>query len=383
MEEKSKKNIYFLYSQKGDKNNVQAIETNDKVIKVNEIHKEIYDNSIQILYKLEILINNDENKINISLINIQWENYSAQVELNNTELDLNNNDIIIFKVQFKPYFTNEKNNLNQIFLPYDKQFDILERIFIDNENILINLYASIISQVFLVSKTKYDFIFNFFLKIYDEKKMTKFPQFKSILKYFFKNIKQILKNCEVSRAFNISEEKACMLSDIENIRIQLIEISEEKEENIDIFLAFYYIHYRKKLFIKFITNPKYHEKINLNLKNNRDIFKNFTTDIITSELMDEAENGSQLLSLIQLYPNLVECFKILGDYVIFCKFSNYKLTEKRGINIMNIGISPKKTDNIKQLYEYFKKGYDYFQDYGEYPLIIKEDFFVTYYKIFA
>ena len=44
MEEKSKKNIYFLYSQKGDKNNVQAIETNDKVIKVNEIHKEIYDN---------------------------------------------------------------------------------------------------------------------------------------------------------------------------------------------------------------------------------------------------------------------------------------------------------------------------------------------------
>ena len=97
MEEKSKKNIYFLYSQKGDKNNVQAIETNDKVIKVNEIHKEIYDNSIQILYKLEILINNDENKINISLINIQGENYSAQVELNNTELDFNNNDIIIFK----------------------------------------------------------------------------------------------------------------------------------------------------------------------------------------------------------------------------------------------------------------------------------------------
>ena len=218
MEEKSKKNIYFLYSQKGDKNNVQAIETNDKVIKVNEIHKEIYDNSIQILYKLEILINNEVNKINISLINIQGENYSAQVELNNTELDLNNNDIIIFKVQFKPYFNNEKNNLNQIFLPYDKQFDILERIFIDNENILINLYASIISQVFLVSKTKYDFIFNFFLKIYDEKKMTKFPQFKSILKYFFKNITQILKNCEVSRAFNISEEKVCMLSDIENIR---------------------------------------------------------------------------------------------------------------------------------------------------------------------
>ena len=170
MEEKSKKNIYFLYSQKGDKNNIQAIETNDKVIKVNEIHKEIYDNSIQILYKLEILINNEVNKINISLINIQGENYSAQVELNNTELDLNNNDIIIFKVQFKPYFTNEKNNLNQIFLPYDKQFDIFERVFIDNENILINLYASIISQVFLVSKIKYDFIFNFFLKIYDEKK---------------------------------------------------------------------------------------------------------------------------------------------------------------------------------------------------------------------
>ena len=99
--------------------------------------------------------------------------------------------------------------------------------------------------------------------------------------------------------------------------------------------------------------------------------------------MDEAENGLQLLSLIQLYPNLVECFKILGDYAIFCKFSNYKLTENRGINIMNVGISPKKTDNINLLYEYFKKCYEYFQDYGVYPLVIKEDFFVTYYKIFA
>ena len=173
--------------------------------------KKKYDNSIQILYKLEILINNDENKINISLINIQGDSYYAYIKLNNTELDVNIDDIIIFKVQFKPYFNNDKNNLNQIFLPYDKQFDILERIFIDNENILINLYASIISQVFLVSKTKYDFIFNFFLKIYDEKKISKFPQFKSILKCFFKNITQILKNCEVSRVLNISEEKKVLL----------------------------------------------------------------------------------------------------------------------------------------------------------------------------
>ena len=383
MEEKNRKNIYFLYTQKGENNNISEIDTNDKIKKVNEIHKEIYRNYIEILYKLEVLLDKEEKEIKIPLINIQGDYYYAYIRLNDTELDVNIDDIIIFKVQFKPYNYTEGNYLNQIYLPYNEQFDIFERNFSNQENILVNLYASIVSQVLLVSKTKYDFIINFFLKIYDKKKFNKFPRLKSILKYFFKNIIKILRNCEVTESSTTSEEKTDILSDTENIRTELIEITGVNDENIDIFLAFYYIHYRKKLFVKFIDNQKYKEKINITLKNNRDIFNNFTTDIITPELMDEAENGLQLLSLIQLYPNLVECFKILGDYAIFCKFSNYKLTENRGINIMNVGISPKKTDNINLLYEYFKKCYEYFQDYGVYPLVIKEDFFVTYYKIFA
>ena len=195
MEDKKRKIIYFLYTQKGQENNIQEIEINDKIKKVEEISEELCGNYIQILYKVEVLINKDENKINISLLHFIGDSYFANIYLNQTELDksINNNDIIIFKVSFKPYLYDEGDNLYQIFLPYEKQFDIFEKTFINQENILINLYSSVISQVFMNSKTKFEFIINLFLKIYDEKKYMEYPKMINVLKYFFKNIINISK----------------------------------------------------------------------------------------------------------------------------------------------------------------------------------------------
>jgi hypothetical protein len=82
MEEKNKRNIYFLYTQKGENNNISEIDTNDKIKKVNEIHKEIYGNYIEILYKLEVLLDKDEKEIKIPLINIQGDYYYAYIRLN-------------------------------------------------------------------------------------------------------------------------------------------------------------------------------------------------------------------------------------------------------------------------------------------------------------
>ena len=383
MEGKKLKTIYFLYTQKGQENNIQKIEINDKIKKVEEISEELCGNYIQILYKVEVLINKDENKINISLLHFIGDSYLANIYLNQTELDksINNNDIIIFKVSFKPYLYDEGDNLYQIFLPYEKQFDIFEKTFINQENILINLYSSVISQVFMNSKTKFEFIINLFLKIYDEKKYMEYPKMINVLKYFFKNIINILRNCEVIEALTIPKEKLNILSDTEIIRTKLIKIIGEKEDNIDIFLAFYYIHYQKKLFINFINDPKYKDKINKTLNANRNIFSNFTNEILTPELMEKAENGDELLSLMRLYPNIVECFKILTDYMVYCKFASFKIIEKKGINIMNIQ-KPKKNDNMDLLNKYFKRCYEFFGREKVYPLIIHEDFFINYYKIF-
>ena len=384
MEEKIRKHIYFLYTQKGDKNNITAIETNAKVRQVKEIFKELHNNYLQILYKVELLVNNDENKINIALLHNNGDSYYAHISLYPTELDkcINSTDIIIFKVLFKPYLLNDGGDLlNQILLPNNEQFHIFERSFSNQENIIINLYSSIISQVFLNSKETFSFILDFFLKIYDKNKIMRIPKLKIILKYFFKNIVKILRNCEVIKPLKISEEKVSMLYDTENIKNNLINITDE-EENIDIFLAFYYIHFQKKSFIKFISNKKYKDKIILTLKSNRKIFKNFTTEIITSDVMLEAENGYELLSLMSLYPNIVECFKILADCLVFYKFTLFKRNEGRFIGIMNIQ-EPKKTDNMDLLNEYFNKCYEYFLDDGEYPLNIRENFFIKYYQIFA
>ena len=61
---------------------------------------------------------------------------------------------------------------------------------------MINLYLSTISQIFLNSNEKFDFILEFFLIIYDKNKLQRMSKLKQVIKYFFKNIKSILRNCE-------------------------------------------------------------------------------------------------------------------------------------------------------------------------------------------
>ena len=248
---------------------------------------------------------------------------------------------------------------------------------------MFSLYLSTLSQVFLNSKEKFDFILDIFLKIYEKINSNKLPVFKNILKYFFKNMKKILPNCISAGNIAIPEERLKLLNDTEKIRTELFSlIGEAKlEENVDIFLSYYYIHYRKKLFIEFINNRKYRDEILTHLDLNRNLFNNFTNDIIGPELIQEAINGTELLSLMKLYPNIVECFKILTHYEIYVKFIYFKQFENRANNIMIIQ-TRQNTDDIGLLRDYFKITYDYFIEEHIYPLVIKEDFFIQYYKLF-
>ena len=158
------------------------------------------------------------------------------------------------------------------------------------DRLKINLYASTISQYLLKDNLNYKFVINLFFKLYDEREMNSYPQLKKVLKYYFDNIKKILKNCEVSssESINVDKEKLNMLNETEEIRKKLIKITNTKEENIDIFLSYYYIYFEKKKFVQFINNEKYKENLIITLIANRDIFNDFTIDVLSPELIDEA-----------------------------------------------------------------------------------------------
>ena len=382
------KNIFFIYAQQGEKSNIGAIETNDKVKKVKEIYKENLGIQVQSLYNIEIRKQKDENRLIISLIDYNGECYNSLIHFTKNEIfgeEDEEDALILFKLMFYPYEKKESNILGQFTLHYEEQFYIFEKYFTEkkNDKLKINLYASTISQYLLKDNLNYKFVINLFFKLYDEREMNSYPQLKKVLKYYFDNIKKILKNCEVSssESIKVDKEKLNMLNETEEIRKKLIKITNAKEENIDIFLSYYYIYFEKKKFVQFINNEKYKENLIITLNANRDIFNDFTIDVLSPELIDEAEETAQLVPLMQLYPNIVECFKLLTNYTIFLKFISLKELNRKGINLMLIH-TPKKNDNIDLLNKYFKEVYDLFKAERAYPLIIKENFFIEYYKTF-
>ena len=384
--EEETKNVYFIYAQHGEKSNIASVYIDDKVKKVKEIYKDNLGIQIQILYEIEIRKKKDDNRIIISLIDSNTVFYNSLIHFTKNEI-FNEEDeedaIIMFKLMFNPYQKKESNTLEQFTLPYDEQFYIFEKYFTkeNNYNLLINLYASTISQYLLKDNSNFQFVINLFFKLYDETKMNSFPQLKKVLTYYFDNIKKILKNCEVSESIDIDKKKLNMLNETETIRTKLIKIINVNEENIDIFLSYYYIYFENKKFVQFINNKKYQDSLIITLKENRDIFNNFTLEVLTPELINEAEDVAQLVPLLQLYPNIVECFKLLTNREIFLKFILLKELYRKGINLMLIH-KPKKNDNIDLLNNYFIKVYDLFLVEHSYPLIIKDNFFIEYYKTF-
>ena len=383
MEVKESKTIYFIYCQEGEKSNIQGIDKDDKIKEVKEISKDIYENSICILYRLGLMKNKEENKIKISLVDKQGIYYNATISLNSQELfgdkDYDTDCYTIYDVKFKPYNNNEGNYLNQKNLPHNQQFKIFENHLKNNDDNMIALYKTTIFHVFLQSIQKLEFIIDFFLKIYNTNK--KIP--KDIIQSFLGNMKFILRNCDFAKPVEKPQQKLEILNNLSNIRSRLISLIKEVnlEENVDLFLAYYYIHYEKKLFVKYIYNEEHKDKINQSLTANRNLFNNFTCDVLTPEIMDEAESGMELLYLLKLFPNIVECFRIIQYKNIFVKFITFKQLERKGINLMLI-LSPKKTDNIFLLKEYFKKAYEHFCEEKMYPFMIKEDFFLKYYEVF-
>ena len=380
MEIEKTKTIYFLYTQNGQINNINSFVRD---YQVNKLFDQKCENSIKILYEMKIPKNKEENKIRILLQDTKSKIYSSSVSLNYSELIGDDNidiyDYIFFNIRFNPCDKKANNDLDQFILPYDEQFYFFEEQFKNKNKTLTNLYISTIFQVLINVNQKFSFILDFFFKIYKNKSIKTI-----VMKCFFKHMKNILRNCDFALPENIEEKYLDKLKNSKKIKSNIISIIKETnlEENVDLFLSYYYILCKnKKLFIEFINNKERKEKIIKALIDNRNLFKNFTREIITSDIINITENKDELLSLLKLYPNVIDCFKIVENFEILFKFQSLILPDQKDFNSILIQ-KQKKSDNIGELYEVYM---NIIQNIGlgdTFPFVLEEDFLFHYYNLF-
>ena len=379
-----RKKIYFLYTQFGKENNIKEFYINQKIKKAQELDKSKLEEYIRIFYSIDIPLNQNEDQIEISLKDKKGEFYYSQITLNTLELlgeeNIETDEFIIFDLKF---MDNEKdeNNLQQFILSPDEQFYFFEKKFHNNDERLINLYSSAIAQILLKTNQNFNFILYIFFKLFDEKKYNDIPRFKEVLKYFFRNIDKILMKAEYIPTLTMENDKLDILSNTDNIRTKLIKLTGVKDTNIDLFLSYYYIYYKKNLFVKFINDNKYKVSLKNTLITHRKIFGNLTSEVINSDLIIEAKNIPEIVSLMELYPNIVECFKIVTDLLIYNKLAYFISNNRVGINPILL-FKPNIKDDIYLIKKYFDETIEIYNMEKVYPLIIKEKFFLEYYKCF-
>ena len=349
MEEKSKKKIYFIFSQK-------AGEIIDYEIEKNEIIDEIkilkQDNTSDYIYKLySISLNNIPISKSFSiLLFAEGQYFIAQIECNKIY-----QEIFMYKIEFKSMDKNSSVDINQI------QDNITKYLLLNSFDIIASANK----------EKKFDFYFFLFL-------------FGNVLYFYYKNIDKDLlatffnffqldfidvKNSYKKNYHNnelheiIGQENIDILNDFNKVYniIESFSINEDANKkniiinSLDILLAYYYINYNHKLFFKFLfknENNQRHQQISDNLKKNRKIFLNFSFDIINYDLLVDAQNLNEIYYVFLLVPNIPELIKIMGENATFIKLCNLCEKEKKVVNVYKI-IKPQKEDDIKLLNDYY------------------------------
>ena len=387
METIGEKRIYFIYAQKGKKSNISTIETNEQIKKIDKITEGTKSDNIYILYCLTIFNTNEENQITLTLVDNQGELYISNIYLNNI-------DIFQYKILFEPYYNKNENSLDQIILSNEQQFEIFKNNVKNDMNILYNLYSSRLTSFLMDNTLKLDFDYlrKFFIEFYQKFKNS--SQLESLIIKFFNNFDlNTINNNQQNKEIESSQYNLDILSTPDKIRNDLITITknlEEINEKIDVFLGYHYYFYEPNLFTTFISkknqsnnNDNYNNDIVNHLISNRKFFENFSLEKNDNmrNLLYDAENLTQIIYLMNLLPNMVECFNILKDEYFFIKLVSLTQIEQKLLKIMDLN-KPQKNDNIKLINEYFKEFYEHFLNERNCPVILTEDFFIQYCNFF-
>ena len=339
--------IYFIYLQKGNKSNIEKINLNKLIKKIEEVAKGQTKEYIYTLYCITINNNNDKNQITLEFVDNQGELYIANINSNNPE-------IFQYNIIFESYFNKSESSLDQIILPSNIQFNIFKSNLKNiDKKILSNLYLSRLNFILLNYNNDIDFesLLSFFIEIYKESKNS--SELKIVLKNFLEKFDlKVLNNNKKNKDLEIKEKDLEILSDYNKLRDDLTLITNNKEEineKIDVFLGYYYLFYKPKIFIYYISNKKNSNDIIKHLSSNRNYFNEFSVEVINFGIMDEAEDLFQVLSLMSLLPNMVDCFKIISNYTFYLKLSSICQIEAKTLDLIRIN-KPQKNDNMELLF---------------------------------
>ena len=394
MEDKISRRIYFIFSQGTSENNSYQLEKNEIINKIEILKQEKTANYSYTLYSISFYGNNNQKVLSI-LLKIQNEYFTAQLDCNKIYPE-----IFIYKIDFKPIDKNTTINLNQITLPMSEQFIIFKNHFLNDKNLIKYLLLNSFYYV-ATSNKKIKFEFYFFLFLFsnalglsmensDEKMISTFFNFFDVnlidVENSYKN--DYFKNAiETIIGLNIIE----ILSDI-NMAYTIVSslISDEernKEDEIinqfELLLAYYYINYNKKLFVKLLNineNPRY-ELTSNNLIKNRKIFKNFSSEILNFFVLDEAVNLMEIHNLFLLAPDIPELIKIMSDNLFFIKLCNLSAIEKKIVNVFKI-VKPKKEDDIKLLIDNYAQLCNIAKSEDYAPFNLVDELFISYCDLF-
>ena len=367
---KMEKNIFFIYSQLIEEKGVHELEKNVNIENIEAI-KKWEDNEFEYtLYSLALSNNKKEKTISLFLQK-SGETYFSTINCFKIYPK-----IFLYKVEFKPFNVKTLLPSKPFILPYKEQFFIfIKNIVIQDNFLLKNLCLSTLDLIHNISsnnikedassKNLFDFDFYLYLflnclhLLYNNKNQ-------NIVKYFFNEFNIDL--IDVDNSFDkeksnkliieeiINKETLNSLSDFNEMRKIILSIDDKEEtfnNKLELILAYYYIKYNPRLFIKFISDyNKRKEEIKLNLRKNRKLFKNFTSDILNFDLFNEAENYKEIFDLFLLVPNMPEFLKILSIETFYSKLVYICQIENK-VYALDYLVSPNKEDNIDLLKKNF------------------------------
>ena len=392
MEENEKKEIYFILCQNFKKSTVASIDTNSVVKKVEKLEeKNIEEDKIYILYHLIISNNYKGKPFNITLVNNMLECYTCYTILKN-------NEKIKYNLVFEPIYSDNSNNLNQILLSFKTQFNIFLNFFLSQKenqenNIKNSFFLNTIEYVSRCKSTDLNqkSLLLLFSKIYELNDKKEEINKDNILIYFFEKInfdklfENWLANKENQRE-EITNEESKILKNIRNKLIINTGNKEEITEKIDLFIMFYIIYLKPVYFFEvlFENDGNNFEKIKEHLLKHKKVFKNFNSEILSSELFLDAESLESIILVIKGFiSSMLELLKLFANSMFFMKFSVMLQMQKKYsiINLLDL-CQPKKTDETEEFYDYFEKIYQNFRNEGFLPISFNEDFYLEYCNLF-
>ena len=389
MDDNINKRIYFIFSQGLSENNSYHLEKSDIINSIEILKQKETENYSYTLYSISVNNNNNIKSFSL-LLNKENEYFMAQIDCNKVYPE-----IFLYKIDFKPKDKNTSIKLNQITLPFSEQFYIFQSHFL-KEKYLIKYLLLNSFDLIAISNQKIKFELYFFLFLFGnslnlnienskENMLISFFNFfgidlidveNSYKKGYFKNeIVEIMGKNIVELLSDISlvyPTISSMISDNENKE-------EEKMNLFEIILAYYYLNFNKRSFIRLLNlgeNPRSQLTKN-NLIKNRKIFKNFSYEILNFDLLDEAMNLSEIHSLFLLAPSLPELIKIMSEYTFFIKLCNFAAIEHKIVNVYKI-IKPKKDDDVKLLYDCYNNLCEFAMSENYAPFVLCEDLFFSY-----